>query len=202
VGRERNLRRQFRGGHDCGDRPGQRFLHGAREPANDESGDDSRDRRRHDSRGDDHHRQQCDGERVACQRVHRQRAARDAERRATAAEAKILRAEAKTEDIAEAFLNDPYDWDGPKPTLVCATESDMDAALTMQILKGLAGTPTGLEPGVAGAFLGDTAASVYSGTPSITSAGSAVGAGVGPNFAVTTKTWWVFSSRARVRAPS
>ena len=46
-----------------------------------------------------------------------------------------------TMDIAEAFLNDPYDWDGPKQTLVCSTESDMDAALTMQILKGLSGTP-------------------------------------------------------------
>ncbi len=46
-----------------------------------------------------------------------------------------------TMDIAEAFLNDPYDWDGPKPTVVCSTESDMDAALTMQILKGLSGTP-------------------------------------------------------------
>ncbi|MGH3301513.1 MAG: L-fucose/L-arabinose isomerase family protein [Streptosporangiaceae bacterium] len=46
-----------------------------------------------------------------------------------------------TMDIAEAFLNDPYDWDGPKPTMVCSTESDMDAALTMQILKGLARTP-------------------------------------------------------------
>jgi L-fucose/D-arabinose isomerase len=46
-----------------------------------------------------------------------------------------------TMDIAEAFLNDPYDWDGPKDTLVCSTESDMDAALTMQILKGLSGTP-------------------------------------------------------------
>jgi L-fucose isomerase len=46
-----------------------------------------------------------------------------------------------TMDIAEAFLNDPCDWDGPKPTLVCSTESDMDAALTMQIMKGLAGTP-------------------------------------------------------------
>ena len=44
-----------------------------------------------------------------------------------------------TMDIAEAFLNDPYDWDGPKDTLVCSTESDMDAALTMQILKGLSG---------------------------------------------------------------
>lgn len=46
-----------------------------------------------------------------------------------------------TMDVAEAFLNDPYDWDGPKETLVCSTESDMDAALTMQILKGLSGTP-------------------------------------------------------------
>ncbi|QIS17517.1 L-fucose/L-arabinose isomerase family protein [Nocardia terpenica] len=46
-----------------------------------------------------------------------------------------------TMDIAEAFLNDPYDWDGPKPTHVTATESDMDAALTMQLLKGLSGTP-------------------------------------------------------------
>jgi len=46
-----------------------------------------------------------------------------------------------TMDVAEAFLNDPYDWDGPKDTLVCSTESDMDAALTMQIMKGLASTP-------------------------------------------------------------
>ena len=40
-----------------------------------------------------------------------------------------------TMDVAEAFLNDPYDWDGPKDTHVCATEADMDGALTMQILK-------------------------------------------------------------------
>jgi L-fucose/D-arabinose isomerase len=46
-----------------------------------------------------------------------------------------------TMDIAEAFLNDPYDWEGPKPTHVTSTESDMDAALTMQLLKGLSGTP-------------------------------------------------------------
>jgi len=46
-----------------------------------------------------------------------------------------------TTDIAEAFLNDPYDWDGPKEPIVCATESDMDAALTMQILKHVSGTP-------------------------------------------------------------
>jgi L-fucose isomerase len=38
-----------------------------------------------------------------------------------------------TVDIAEAFLNDPYDWDGPHEPIVAATEADMDAALTMQM---------------------------------------------------------------------
>ena len=46
-----------------------------------------------------------------------------------------------TMDVPEAFLNDPYDWEGPKPITVCATEADMDAALTMEIFKHLAGTP-------------------------------------------------------------
>ena len=46
-----------------------------------------------------------------------------------------------TMDVTEAFLNDPYDWDGPKQPIVCSTEADMDAALTMQILKSLSGTP-------------------------------------------------------------
>jgi len=46
-----------------------------------------------------------------------------------------------TMDVAEAFLNDPYDWDGPKDPFVCATEADMDGALTMQILTRLSGTP-------------------------------------------------------------
>lgn len=46
-----------------------------------------------------------------------------------------------TMDLTEAFLNDPYDWDGPKEPHVCATEADMDGALTMQILKLLVGTP-------------------------------------------------------------
>ncbi|GAA2432863.1 L-fucose/L-arabinose isomerase family protein [Actinomadura vinacea] len=46
-----------------------------------------------------------------------------------------------TMDVAEAFLNDPYDWDGPKETHVTATEADMDGALTMQILKLLTGDP-------------------------------------------------------------
>ena len=47
-----------------------------------------------------------------------------------------------TADVAEAFLNDPYGPDGTaKPSIVCATEADSDAALTMQIFKHLAGTP-------------------------------------------------------------
>ena len=44
-----------------------------------------------------------------------------------------------TTDVAEAFLNDPYDWEGAKATHVCATEADMDGALTMQLLKLLSG---------------------------------------------------------------
>lgn len=46
-----------------------------------------------------------------------------------------------TMDVAEAFLNDPYDWDGPHDPIVASTESDMDGALTMQILKEIARTP-------------------------------------------------------------
>jgi L-fucose isomerase len=46
-----------------------------------------------------------------------------------------------TMDITEAFLNDPYDWEGPKATHVTATEADMDGALTMQVLKLLSGRP-------------------------------------------------------------
>ncbi|MBA2546369.1 MAG: L-fucose/L-arabinose isomerase family protein [Solirubrobacterales bacterium] len=46
-----------------------------------------------------------------------------------------------TMDVTEAFLNDPYDWDGPKEPIVCSTEADMDGALTMQLLKSLSGTP-------------------------------------------------------------
>lgn len=42
-----------------------------------------------------------------------------------------------TVDVAEAFLNDPYDWDGPKEPTVASTEADMDGALTMQIFKHL-----------------------------------------------------------------
>lgn len=40
-----------------------------------------------------------------------------------------------TTDIAEAFLNDPYDWAGPKDLIAYATGADSDGALTMQIQR-------------------------------------------------------------------
>ncbi|MBI2914730.1 MAG: L-fucose/L-arabinose isomerase family protein [Firmicutes bacterium] len=43
--------------------------------------------------------------------------------------------------LNQAFLNDPYDMDGPKEPFVCACEVDMDGALTMQVLKLLSGKP-------------------------------------------------------------
>ncbi len=46
-----------------------------------------------------------------------------------------------TMDVAEALLNDPYDWEGPHDPIVCATEADSDGALTMEIFKHIAGTP-------------------------------------------------------------
>jgi L-fucose isomerase len=46
-----------------------------------------------------------------------------------------------TEDIIDAFSNDPYDFDGPKEPVVCATEADMDGALTMQLFKHVTGEP-------------------------------------------------------------
>lgn len=46
-----------------------------------------------------------------------------------------------TMDVTESFLNDPYDWEGPKQPTICATEADMDGALTMQILHGISATP-------------------------------------------------------------
>jgi len=46
-----------------------------------------------------------------------------------------------TMDVTEAFLNDPYDWDGPHDSIVAATEADMDGALTMEIMKHLSGEP-------------------------------------------------------------
>ncbi len=46
-----------------------------------------------------------------------------------------------TQCLGAAFINDPYDWNGPKEPVVFACEADSDAALTMQILKMLTGTP-------------------------------------------------------------
>lgn len=46
-----------------------------------------------------------------------------------------------TADIAEAFLNDPYDFDGPKEPVICATECDMDGALTMLLMHKVTATP-------------------------------------------------------------
>ncbi|UCF09616.1 MAG: L-fucose/L-arabinose isomerase family protein [Candidatus Bipolaricaulota bacterium] len=46
-----------------------------------------------------------------------------------------------TMDVTEAFLNDPYDWNGPKEPIVAATEADMDGALTMEILKHISSEP-------------------------------------------------------------
>jgi L-fucose/D-arabinose isomerase len=47
-------------------------------------------------------------------------------------------------DVAEALLNDPYDWRGPKEPTVCSTEADANAALTMQLLKYVSGGQPGL----------------------------------------------------------
>jgi len=46
-----------------------------------------------------------------------------------------------TPDVAEALLNDPYDWDGGKQPVVCSTEADMDGALTMQLMREVSATP-------------------------------------------------------------
>ena len=42
-------------------------------------------------------------------------------------------------DVAEMLMNDPYDWRGPKESVVCATEADSYAAITMQLLKYITG---------------------------------------------------------------
>jgi L-fucose isomerase len=44
--------------------------------------------------------------------------------------------------VSAMFLNDPYDWNGPKDPTVLACEADADGALTMQILKLISGYPT------------------------------------------------------------
>ncbi len=42
-------------------------------------------------------------------------------------------------DVPEMLMNDPYDWNGRKETMVCSTEADAYAAITMQILKYISG---------------------------------------------------------------
>jgi len=42
-------------------------------------------------------------------------------------------------DVPEMLMNDPYDWRGPKEPVVCATEADSNAAITMQLLKYVSG---------------------------------------------------------------
>jgi L-fucose isomerase len=46
-----------------------------------------------------------------------------------------------TQCLAAALCNDPYDWDGPKEPVVYSCEADSDGALTMQIMKLIAGKP-------------------------------------------------------------
>jgi len=42
-------------------------------------------------------------------------------------------------DVPEMLMNDPYDWNGPKEPVVCATEADAYAGVTMQLLKYISG---------------------------------------------------------------
>ena len=42
-------------------------------------------------------------------------------------------------DVPEMLMNDPYDWNGPKEPVVCATEADFYAAVTMQLMKYVSG---------------------------------------------------------------
>lgn len=42
-------------------------------------------------------------------------------------------------DVPEMMMNDPYDWYGHKEPMVCATEADSNAAITMQLLKYITG---------------------------------------------------------------
>ena len=44
--------------------------------------------------------------------------------------------------LGATFLNDPYDWQGPKQPVPLACESDSDAALTMQLLALTSGKPS------------------------------------------------------------
>lgn len=42
-------------------------------------------------------------------------------------------------DVPEMLMNDPYDWRGRKEPMVCATEADAYAAVTMQLMKYASG---------------------------------------------------------------
>ena len=44
--------------------------------------------------------------------------------------------------LSAVFMNDPYDWNGPKEPVMLACEADSDGALTMQILKLISGYPS------------------------------------------------------------
>ncbi len=46
-----------------------------------------------------------------------------------------------TQCLSAAFLNDPYDWDGPKEPCVFSCEADADGAMTMQVLKLISRKP-------------------------------------------------------------
>lgn len=43
--------------------------------------------------------------------------------------------------LSTAFLNDPYDWDGPRDPIIAACEADHDGALTMRLLNLLTDKP-------------------------------------------------------------
>ncbi len=42
-------------------------------------------------------------------------------------------------DVPEMMMNDPYDWRGSKESVVCSTEADAYAAITMQLMKYITG---------------------------------------------------------------
>ncbi len=44
--------------------------------------------------------------------------------------------------VSAAFMNDPYDWDGPKAPVPLACEADSDGALTMQLMHMVTGRPS------------------------------------------------------------
>ena len=46
-----------------------------------------------------------------------------------------------TQCLTQAFMNDPYDWDGAKEVVPTACEADIDGAITMEILYLLTGEP-------------------------------------------------------------